>query len=524
MNDVDNTIIATAIPRITDHFGTIDDIGWYGSAYLLTTCAFQLSYGKLYTFYSVKWVYLVAILIFEIGSAISGAAPTSAVLIVGRAIAGIGCAGIFSGTFTIIGFAVPLEKRPVFNGILGGVYGISSVAGPLMGGAFTDNVSWRWCFYINLPIGAAAFFVILLLFKSPPRAKQTQAGFRERFMQMDPIGTVFLIPGVVCLLLALTWGGTKYSWNDGRVIALLVVFGVCLIVFVADQLWSRENATVPGKLMSQRSVSGAAWFSFCTGGAFFLLIYFIPIWFQAIENVSAVQSGIRNLAMVLATVVSSILGGGLITAIGYYTPFLILSSILSAVGAGCLTLFTVNTTQSEWIGYQILYGLGVGLSMQTPIVAVQTVLSLEDIPAGTALIMFLQTLGGAIFVSIGQSIFTNKLFSGVTKVAGVQYAALVVGRGATEFRGFLPSDLLSSVLQAYNNALVQTWYSSVALATLSIFGAVVVEWKSVKQAAALGGVDEAAAAISADTHDEKDALRNQSPVASGSEKTIGQEA
>ncbi|QDS78195.1 hypothetical protein FKW77_000363 [Venturia effusa] len=137
----------TVIPCITDHFGTIDDIGWYGSAYLLTTCATQLSFGKLYTFCSVKWVYLVAILIFQIGSAISGAAPTSMALIIGRAIAGIGCAGILSGTFTIIGFAMPLEKRAVFNGILGGVSSISSIAGPLMGGAFTENVSWRWCLY-----------------------------------------------------------------------------------------------------------------------------------------------------------------------------------------------------------------------------------------------------------------------------------------------------------------------------------------------------------------------------------------
>lgn len=141
----DNTIIATAIPQITDHFGTIDDIGWYGSAYLLTTCAFQLFYGKLYTLLSIKWVYLAAILIFEVGSAICGAAPTSSVLIVGRAIAGVGCGGILSGTFTIIGFAVPLARRPMYNGILGGVYGISAVAGPLMGGAFTDKVSWRWC-------------------------------------------------------------------------------------------------------------------------------------------------------------------------------------------------------------------------------------------------------------------------------------------------------------------------------------------------------------------------------------------
>ena len=141
---LDNTIITTAIPRITDQFKSIDQVGWYGSAYLLTTCAFQLFFGKLYTFFSIKWVYLTALVIFEIGSAICGAAPNSATLIVGRAIAGVGSAGIFSGAILIVAATVPLAQRPTYMGLIGGMYGIASVAGPLMGGAFTDKLTWRW--------------------------------------------------------------------------------------------------------------------------------------------------------------------------------------------------------------------------------------------------------------------------------------------------------------------------------------------------------------------------------------------
>jgi MFS family permease len=144
----DNTIIATAIPRITDQFHALNDVGWYGSAYLLTTCSFQLIFGKLYTFYSIKYVYLAALFLFELGSLICGVAPSSTALILGRAVAGLGCAGIFSGAILIIAKTVPLHRRPAYTGIIGAMYGIASVAGPLMGGAFTDRLTWRWCFYM----------------------------------------------------------------------------------------------------------------------------------------------------------------------------------------------------------------------------------------------------------------------------------------------------------------------------------------------------------------------------------------
>lgn len=157
---LDNTIIATAIPRITDEFKALEDVGWYGSSYLLTTCAFQLLFGKFYGNFNVKWVFLIALALFELGSLICGAAPNSVALIVGRAIAGLGSAGIFSGAQIICAYTVPLEKRAIYTGLIGGTYGLASVIGPLLGGAFTDHASWRWCFYINLPCKYCAFPII----------------------------------------------------------------------------------------------------------------------------------------------------------------------------------------------------------------------------------------------------------------------------------------------------------------------------------------------------------------------------
>ncbi|CCD42391.1 Bcmfs1, multidrug efflux transporter [Botrytis cinerea T4] len=275
---LDNSIIATAIPKITDQFHSLNDVGWYGSAYLLTTASFQLLFGKFYSYFSIKWVYLVAIAIFELGSLICGVAPNSIALIIGRAIAGLGSAGIFSGALIIVAYSVPLVKRPMYTGLIGAMYGIASVAGPLLGGVFTDKATWRWCFLINLPIGAVTVLVILIFFKAPDREAVAVLPWSERIKEFDLLGTAFFIPAIICLLLALQWGGTKYPWGNGRIIALFVLFGVLIGIFIAIQFWKGDSATVPPSIMKKRSMWSAAWFSFCLGSYFLLLIYYLPIW------------------------------------------------------------------------------------------------------------------------------------------------------------------------------------------------------------------------------------------------------
>ncbi|KAJ7886158.1 DHA14-like major facilitator [Mycena olivaceomarginata] len=478
---LDNTIIATAIPKITDQFQSLDDVGWYGSAYLLTTAAFQLLFGRFYSFLSIKWVYVSAIVVFELGSLICGVAPSSTVLIVGRAIAGLGSSGIFSGAMIIVANTVPLGKRPMYTGLIGAMYGIASVAGPLMGGVFTDKVSWRWCFYINLPIGGVTLFVITLFFTAPGASRTKQSmSLSERIQQFDPFGTAIFVPGIICLLLALQWGGSKYPWSDGRIIALFVLFGVLISIFIGIQIWKQDMATLPPRILKNRSLAMGAWFALCIGSSFFILVYFLPIWFQAIKGVTAVKSGIDNLPMILALVISSLLAGGIITWMGYYTPFMILSSVLAAVGAGLITTFGVGTGHAHWIGYQIIYGLGVGFGMQQPIIAAQTVLSLEDIPTGTSLVMFAQTLGGALFVSVGQNVFTNKLKDGLASQVPSLNPAIVLSAGATSLRDSVDPQFLPAVISAYNDALVSAFYVSVAMACLSLIGALAIEWKSVK--------------------------------------------
>lgn len=421
-------------------------------------------------------------------------APSSTVLIVGRAIAGIGVAGIFSGALVIISMTVPLPKRPLVFGMFGMVWGIASIAGPLLGGAFTDGVSWRWCFYINLPIGGISILVILFFLRLPVTNEWAGKPILERIRQLDLIGASLLIPAIVCLLLALQWGGNKYAWSNSRIIGLFVGFGLLAIIFAISQLWLGEKATLPPTILKQRTVLASCLFALFFGGAFFLLVYYVPIFFQSVEGSSAMKSGIQLLPMMLATVVSSVVIGGLITAAGYYTPFLIVSAAIAAIGTGLITLYDIDISAGKWIGYQIVVGAGVGAGFQVPMTAVQTVLKPEDIPIGTAAVMFFQTLGGALFIAVAQSVFQNGLITGIVKYAPGVAPSAIIGAGATEMRHVLSElgqlDQLDGVIKAYMSGLRDAYRVSLALAVVAFVASLFLEWKSVKKAG--GNKDEVA--------------------------------
>ncbi|CAF9938024.1 hypothetical protein IMSHALPRED_000629 [Imshaugia aleurites] len=269
-------------------------------------------------------------------------------------------------------------------------------------------------------------------------------------------------------------------YGAGRIIALFVVFGVLAVAFAIVQLWKGDNATVPPRILKKRSIAFGAWFVFCVGGSFFVLVYYLPIWFQAIKGVSAVESGIRNLPMILGLVIVSIVSGILITVFGYYTPWMILSSLLMAVGAGLMSTFKVGTGHSMWIGFQALYGFGVGAGLQQGMIAAQTVCTLDDVPTAVAIMNFCSTLGGALFIAVGQNIFTNRLSTNLATDVPILNPSIVLNTGATSLRDAVGSASLEGVLKAYNDALTHTYYVSVAVACLSIIGALGMEWKSVK--------------------------------------------
>lgn len=385
----------------------------------------------------------------------------------------------------IIAATVPLPKRPLVFGMFGMVWGIASIAGPLLGGAFTDGVSWRWCFYINLPIGGLSI-VVILLFLRLPNKNDKSGSILSRIKQLDLIGASLLIPAIICLLLALQWGGNKYPWSNSRIIGLFVGFGLMVMLFAGSQIYLGEQATLPPHILKKRTVLSASLFALFFGGAFFVLVYYVPIFFQSVKGSSAMKSGIQLLPLMLATVVSSVVFGGLITIAGYYTPFLIGSAAIAAIGTGLITMFDVDISTGKWIGYQIVVGAGVGAGFQVPMTAVQTVLDPSDIPVGTAMVMFFQTLGGALFIAVGQSVFQNGLIDGIRTYAPSVDPTAIVGAGATEMRHVLGQlgqlDQLDGVTRAYMSGLQDTYRVSLALMVVAFVASLFLEWKSVKKA------------------------------------------
>ncbi|KAL7941085.1 major facilitator superfamily domain-containing protein [Trichoderma barbatum] len=485
---LDTTIVSTAIPAISDQFKTTQDVGWYGSAYFLTMCAFQIFWGRLYTFYDLKTMYIAAIAIFELGSLLCAVAPTSAAFIVGRAFAGVGAGGVFTGSFVTIAFSVPLVKRPMYASYLGTVYGLASVLGPPIGGAFTTHLSWRGCFYLNLPLGAIVVAGLIPFFRSPQAAARLASlPPKEKLKRMDPIGTVILVSAITCLLLALQWGGEKYPWSNGRIIALFVLFGVAFAAWVSWQIYLGPVATIPKNIIAQRSMAFVSLYSFLQGGVNFGILYYAPLWFQAVRGHNAVRSGLDILVFIAGMTVTMMATGYVLTKGGYSAPFMILCVVMVSVGCGLLTTWTPDVSNAKIYGYLTLYGLGQGFGWQQSILIAQTVLPAADIPTGTSLTTVCKLLGGTIFVSVSQNLFNNKLHDLVVQRLPQLNPDILRTTGAADLRSTLDADLIPVVVSCYNDALKVVWWLLLALSAASLIGAIGVEWRSVTDKVANSG-------------------------------------
>lgn len=417
----------------------------------------------------------------------TGVAPNSTALIVGRAIAGVGGAGIASGSYTIIAFAARPERRAAFTGFMGASYGVASVIGPLLGGVFAEKATWRWCFYINLPIGGLSGFIIFLFFRAPSQAVPTKATLKEKILQMDLPGTFVILAAIICYILALQWGGQSKPWNSSDVIGSLVGFVLITAVFIAIEWYQGDRAMIVGRLLKNRTISVAMCFIFFLGGAFFLLLYWLPIYFQVVSGVSASQSGVRNLPLILGTTIATILSGGLISAYGHFVPFMIAGSVMSTIGAGLLYTLGTTSSSSAWIGYQALTGLGIGLALQVPIIAGQASVSADDLSSVTAMILFCQTIGGAFLTSAGQVAVANTLTNRLPITAPSVDPAAVVLAGVGQIRESFSVDDVPGIVLAYMSGLKVAYALAIACAGISVLISAASKWTNLKGKVQPGG-------------------------------------
>ena len=283
LTGVDASIIGVATPGITTSFQAIDDPAWYGSGYMLPHTALQPILGSFFKSFNVRYVYLVSIIIFEAGSILCAAAPTSTAFIFGRVIAGCGAAGILQGTLTIVGYSVPKKQVPLYYGYVLSVQGISACTSPIIGGIFTDRVNWRWCFWINIPIGAVALLMVLLLVK-PKTSHEALRSLPalERLKQLDWIGTFIFLAAFTCLFLALHWSGQTKPWDSSEVIGLFGGFVALFCAFAATQQWTGEKSLLPRRILKQRTV---------LFGTMYLILFGLQMVVVSTSHLTAITSG-----------------------------------------------------------------------------------------------------------------------------------------------------------------------------------------------------------------------------------------
>ncbi|OJJ52825.1 hypothetical protein ASPSYDRAFT_213401 [Aspergillus sydowii CBS 593.65] len=464
---LDNTVVADIQPVIIEDLGELDKLTWLSVAFLLGATATNLIWGKLYGQFNAKWTYILNIVVFEVGSAICGAAPSMNVMIVGRALCGVAGAGLYVGVMTLIAMTTTLPERPLYIGGTGLTWGIGIVLGPVVGGGFSvSSVGWRWSFYINLLIGAVCAPAYLFLL--PSKDPRPGVSWKDRSKEVDIVGSILQMGALTTFVLAISWGGVTYPWNSGQVIGLFVASGVLFIILGFQQVFlvftTLTRRIIPVEFFGSRTVLILFASTAAAGASAFVPIYMIPIYFQFTRGDAALDAGVRLLPFIVLMVVTILTNGALLSKFGYYMPWYTAGGLLALAGGALMYTVDLYTSTSRIYGYTVILGLGVGLWIQASFAVAQAVVKPDLVPAAVGFITLAQFAGITIVMAIANAVFLNTCLTEIPKILpGVPRSQIEAAiQGASDLLGTLNDETRTQVLEAIVSGISKAYILVIA--------------------------------------------------------------
>ncbi|KAJ3174866.1 hypothetical protein HDU87_006658 [Geranomyces variabilis] len=401
---LDQTIVATALNQIGADLQGTSSIPWIGTAYLLTSTAFCSCYGSFADIFGRKLILLSAISIFAIGSLLCGIAKSMVVLILGRAIAGIGGGGLITLVLIIIADITAPADRARYQGLMGGVFGLGAVVGPLAGGALTEHASWRWCFYLNLPICGVSVAVLAVLLSG----KAADGSMSSKLRRIHYTGIALLTAGCVCLLLPLQMGGNQWLWKSAQTVTLLIV-GALIMAVCAWSTTTVPEPIISPRLFTNRKAVALLLVSFCLGATFYAEVFYVPTFFEVVHGVSATSAGAESLPLILSVVFASMVSGHIISKTNVILVFPFIGAVLSTIGLGLMSTMDADSARWKFMLYLIIAGLGSGCVVQTAIVGIQASVEADMLAVATSAIAFIQMLGGVFGIALSGTVYSTVL-------------------------------------------------------------------------------------------------------------------